>query len=268
VIPSGVIDEAILNMPVAKKTLLTFSDSIIKKRDDFEGLRIIGQIHPWVIFKEKKSIRRLSFPSKVIFFPLHTVDGYEVEGMNDLESVKFLKKLDEPEHNILVCLHWNDLHSKREAFFKQMGFQVISFGDPMRNDFIDKFYEYAQDTKYAISESWTSGLAFLVDMCVPCQIIPRDVLIKSNSELNRNVGFSNPEVKVDIRESERMFSKLFSSVSEDQRKFVQEHLGYAFRDNQEENKRIILSLFLTALPTWIIFKLKQQCQRFTKMLRI
>lgn len=265
VIPSGVIDEAIPNTPIVNKTFFTFSSSIIKKRDQFTNLRIIGQIHPWVIYKEKKSIERNASPAKVIFFPLHTVEGYEVEGMNDQESVNFLKQLDEPEINIFICLHWNDLNSSRESFFKNMGFQVISFGDPMGDDFIDKFYGYARDTKYAISESWTSGLAFLVDMSIPCQIIPRIVQIRSNSELNRNVGFSNHEVLVDIQESEKMFAELLPEVSDDQKKFVQNHLGYRFRDNLGANKKIIIALFFTSLPSWIFHKIKQ---RFYMIIRL
>lgn len=256
VIPSGVIDEAILNLPVLNKTFLTFSHSITRQQDKNNDLRIIGQIHPWVIYKEKKFIKRDPSPSKVIFFPLHTVEGYDVKGMDDNASIDFLNRLNEPKQNILVCLHWNDLHSKREEFFRNLGFQVINFGDPMSYDFIDNFYKYAVVTKYAISESWTSGLAFLIDLGVPCQIIPRYVEIESNSELNKNVGFSNPEVKNDIQESESMFLRHLPYVSDEQRKFVEEHLGYAFRNNLVSTRRIILSLYFTSLPNWFMSRLR------------
>jgi hypothetical protein len=257
VIPSGVIDEEILNLPLRKKTLLTFSKSIAIQQGSIFNLRVLGQIHPWILYKEKKGIRRLDSASTVIFFPLHTVEGYNVMGMDDEASVDLLSELGEPKPNIRVCLHWNDLNTPREEFFKVQGFQIISFGNPMSDMFIENFYKYAQNAKYAISESWTSGIAFLIDLGIPCQIIPRDVQIASLNALNQNVGFSNPEVKKDINQAEDLFSQLFAEVSVQQQRFVQEHLGFEFRTEYKANRRAIISLYLTSLPSWIVY----QCLR-------
>lgn len=264
VIASGVIDESISNFPIWRKTFLTFSESVVEAKNDYPSLRILGQIHPWVVYKEKHSIKKVYSPQIVIFFPLHTVSGYEVSGMEDEKSIDYLKGLNEKMESIRVCLHWNDMGTEREKLFKNKGFDVISFGNPMGDEFIEYFYNFARNTKYAISESWTSGLAFLVDLEVPCVILIRDLRIKSNSNSNNEVGFDNPQIKVDIQYAEQLFSELRDDVSDQQKSYIRHQLGYPYRSNHSRNLRAVLILYITSWPSWWIYKIGKKIKGLIK----
>jgi hypothetical protein len=264
VIASGVIDENILRFPIWKKTFLTFSESIAEARDIYPSLRILGQIHPWVVYKEKHSIKKSYNPEIVIFFPLHTVNGYQVSGMEDEKSISYLKSLNEKTGIIKVCLHSNDLGTEREKLFKSEGFDVISFGDPMGDEFIQNFYNFARVTKYAISESWTSGVAFLIDLDVPCVILRRDLRVESHSNLNRKVGFDNPQIRADIQYAEQLFSELTDIVTDEQRSYIQNQLGYPYRSNHSRNLRVVLILYVTSWPSWWIYKIGMKIKGLIK----
>jgi hypothetical protein len=264
VITSGIIDESIESYPIWRKTFFTFSESVLELKRNHPSLRILGQIHPWVIYKEKKSIRKSENPEEVIFFPLHTVSGYQVTGMDDEQSINFLKELNEEIGTIKVCLHWNDLGTEREALFKHSGFEVISLGNPMSGEYIRNFYDFAVKTKFVISESWTSGLAFFIDMDIPCMILKRELRIESDSEFNKNVGFANPRIKSDIQHAENLFSDLNPCVTIEQKQFIQNELGYSFRANNAKNFRVIVLLYLTSWPSWIMYQAIQMVKHLIK----
>jgi hypothetical protein len=159
---------------------------------------------------------------------------------------------------VRICLHWNDFGTHRHRFFVKNGFEVFTLGDPMKDSYVDIFYEYAINAKYAISESWTSGIALLVDLGVPCTILPRELFVTSTSEKNSNVGFANPAIKRDIQESEHLFEVLSEVVTSNQYDFVREHLGYQYKKSTFRNAALIYSHFLTSIPSWIYLKSKSR----------
>ena len=154
--------------------------------------------------------------------------------------------------------------TEREKLFKSKGFDVISFGNPMGDEFIEYFYNFASNTKYAISESWTSGIAFLVDLEVPCVILRRDLRIKSNSNINTKVGFDNPQIKVDIQYAEQLFSELRDDVSDEQKSYIRHQLGYPYRGNHSRNLRAVLILYITSWPSWWIYKIGKKIKGLIK----
>jgi hypothetical protein len=236
----------------------------MKALKNYPSLRILGQIHPWVIYKEKKLIRKSDKPEYVVFFPLHTVSGYTVTGMNDVDSIKYLMGLQLNKDSIKICLHWNDLGTHREIFFKKNGFEVISLGDPMSDKYIMNFYDLAAGTKFVIAESWTSGVAFFVDMDIPCVILKRELKVESISEFNKKVGFDNPQIKSDIQYAENLFSDLKEFVTIEQKNYIQKQLGYSFRSNNAQNLRAIIFLYLTSWPSWFVYKVRLKFKNLKK----
>jgi len=267
VLPGGIIDSNIIAQHAQNSIFLTFSPSITRRQQEIPSLQILGTLHPWVFFKEEMNLVKREQPEYILFFPMHTLPGFKILGMNDDLSLKYLKEINSKNLAKIVCLHWNDYASERKNIFESNGYKVVTIGDPFDDDYLEKFYELASRAKFAITESWTSAVAYLIDFGVPCTIVPREVEILSESRPEELFGRSHSEWSLAVKKAEDLFSFYPPTISEDQTDFVREELGYQYRELRELNRKAIIAAYYQILPRWFVRKLFTQITNMWKKLR-
>jgi hypothetical protein len=254
VLQVGVIDANIIKRHIPKSIFLTFSPSIMRRQQEISTLKILGTLHPWVYYKEEKNLSRRQPSEYILFFPMHTLPGYQVAGVDDKLSVNFLVENSSQNLDTVVCLHWNDFASERKDFFENNGFKVVMVGKPFDKNYLDEFYRLAAGAKFAIAESWTSAIAYLVDFGVPCTIIKRDVKILNLSKPEDPFDENYLEMNNEVKKAEELFASFPPVISENQIAFVRTELGYQYRESYEKNRRAILGAYYQVLPSWALSK--------------
>ena len=267
VLPGGIIDNNIIVQHIPKSIFLTFSPSITSRQREIPSLQILGTLHPWVFFKEEMNLVKREQPEYILFFPMHTLPGFKILGMNDDLSLKYLNENTSKNLAKIVCLHWNDYASGRKNIFENNGYKVVTIGDPFDDDYLEKFYELAAGAKFAITESWTSAVAYLIDFGVPCTIIQREVEILSENKPGELFGKSHSEWSLAVKKAEDLFALYPPVISEEQTDFVRQELGYQYRELRDQNRRAIFIAYYQILPKWLVRKSITQISNLYRKLR-
>jgi hypothetical protein len=267
-------DRAIQKIKFKGLMFFTWNSRTIIENMGAASPKFVGQIHPWVIFKEQNDLKIDSERSGTLFFPYHTVPGIRSEGEDDERSVRFLEdeKVIKP---VTVCLHWNDFESRRRKYFEDNGFLVTYVGNPNSDDFMMNFFDLVKDKKYAVVEGWSSAVSFLIDLGIPTIMLHREISAYSDGGPQNDWGFSNSEFRNEYKDVFNLFKNQVESPTSEQLLFVQKLLGYQYRRNRKRNMALIwLSLFIVG-PQWasvkfmlkVVFNLKRFIRVTGRILR-
>ena len=254
VVLNSILDINIANGRTRTRRHLTWNPTIAEIYQDNSFFKVSGIIHPWIHYKERMHLTR-NYPGKgTIFFPYHTVPaGYITHGFSDEESINYLLNLPRDFQPITVCLHIHDLKTDRPKIFAEHGFAVTSVGNMMAFDYADDFYNLISSFAFSISEDWGSQVAYLVDFGIPCQVLPRKIEIFPAdpatlflAPLQKDIAMEN------IQKGYDLFADLPRSVSNEQKEFVERHLGYSFKNNIKYMWFWVWTSALTVGLTWFI----------------
>jgi hypothetical protein len=207
-----------------------------------------------VSYKEKRKLSRLAHPSYVIYFPTQLVDGFEINGIDDESSIKFLSKDSFANNKIIICLHWNDFVSGRKSFFERNGFEVTTLGNPYNKKYVENFYKLASGAQLAISEGWTSAVAYLIDFGVPCTVLESKLQVTNTNRPQERFGYEHSEYSKELKRVDQLFSFFPPVITQEHIAFVEGELGYAYKNCREYNRKAIFEAYFRVLPKWAITK--------------
>jgi hypothetical protein len=254
VLQGGIIDMNIVDEHLPDSILFTFSPSVLKRSAEFPTLQILGSLHPWVSYKEERKLSRHAHPNYVIYFPTHSVDGFEINGTEDESSINFLSKNFFTNTKVIICLHWNDFVGDRRAFFERNGFEVMTLGNPYNQKYFENFYKLASGAQFAIAEGWTSAIAYLIDFGVPCTVIERKLQVTNTSRPQERFSYEHPEYSKELKRVDSLFSLFPPIITQEQIDFVELELGYAYKNCWANNRKAIFQAYFRVLPKWAITK--------------
>lgn len=211
-------------------------------------------VHPWVTYRRARNYGAGAANSGcgTVFFPIHTAGGVITKGINDRDSIEYLKKLDEHFEPIQICMHFGEFNSERAREFQNAGFNVTTVGDPSKGDFVDNFYGLLGRFKYVISENYGSQVPFAVEYGIPVQILPREISEFSATSGEELVGPSHPGYANNISRAQELFQDLPSSISLDQISWAEERLGLANEKHSSKVKRKVLLWTLKYSVVWAV----------------
>jgi hypothetical protein len=259
-------DEAIKRIKFRGLVFFTWNESSIHKHKKSKTPKFLEQIHPWIIYKEKHKLKIDDHRKGTVYFPFHTVPGIRSEGENDEESIKFLlsSNLSQP---ITICLHWNDYHSERKAYFEACGFDVTYVGHPNSPDFMRNFFDLVRDKRNAVVEGWSTAVSLLIDLGIPTLVLHRQVIEYGTEDPDDVRGYPNPEFRLGYEKACNLFYEHLSTPTLDQVRYVQNLLGYQYRKNTKRNLLMIwVSLFVVG-PQWIFVEIIKNISFFVKRCR-
>ncbi len=245
-IPEGVED---LQRKYKSKHLTWLPASLISKQKTIKSSRLISITHPWVPFLRKPEEVEAKNKVGTVFFPIHSVPSWDIQGLRDEDSILHLKSLPERLQPIVVCLHMHDWDSSRHKLFLENNFEVVTPGDTSSPQFMSAFIEVISKYKYAISESWGSQVAFVTRMGIPCQILPRKIEIRSEKN-GRQILTS--EYSKTLQYAESLFSELPMKITNAQIEFVNKYLGLEFKTSRIRYSSILWKEFIKVGPIWFM----------------
>ena len=237
----------------------TWNQQVVDTHKKWRRPRVLGIRHPWYISPSKASELRES--SGTLFFPVHTNPGFTVNGLNDEESIDYLRMLPEKFHPVTICLHQHDLNSLRQNRFSSAGFKILTAGDGRDEKYEQKFRDLISGFKFGISESWGSQVAYMIKLGIPCQIIKRDYTVIENVPNAKMHGEGNETLTQNLLRFEEAFKELPDEITGVQLELVDQVLGIDFKNSR--GKIIFVAwftLFLVGIP-WICTRLLKKMFR-------
>ncbi len=227
----------------------TWNPQVVETHKKWRHPRVLGIRHPWYLLPSKVS--RLKQSTGTLFFPVHTNPGFTIEGLNDEESITYLKMLPEKYHPVSICLHQHDLNSQREKKFVSEGFEIVTAGDGRDEKYEQKFRDLILGFKFGISESWGSQVAYMITLGIPCQIIKRSYTVIENVPNAKIHGEGNEILAKNLMKLEEAFNGLPHEITPVQRALVNEVLGLDFKNSRLKVASVAWFSFLLIGIPWL-----------------
>lgn len=231
------------------KHFVTWNPENIKSKEDFPSLKFYPQVHPWIPYRRHMKYEISADSTGTLFFPVHSVPGFDTSGIDDEASINYLKSLPLHFQPIGVSIHMHDRGSERERNFLDAGFEIIYHGNSLDWNYVDNFYKNLISFRYLISESYGSQIAYAIEIGIPCQIISREIRVKS---LTSDLTLSDEELE-GIRTTSELFHEPPGVISESQKQFIESILGMAYLDRRWSFVFQTWRLFFINFPFWFIF---------------
>jgi hypothetical protein len=131
------------------------------------------------------------------------------------------------------------MHDIKAGLHKELrrhGFPLVTAGNALSTNFVDRFYDLVKDYAYATSQTWGSQVAYCVELGVPYFFMGErpELLNISDKNLPKGVApqYWDEFHEEYMRKAESLFSVPVDSVTEEQRTFVETILGFDSRLNR------------------------------------
>jgi len=209
---------------------------------------------PFVFARKFLKIEQTQDSQGAVFFLGHSTD--EVIDQRSVEIYyQELGRLPEKFNPITICLHIHDVNRGLNKTFEKLGYTVVTAGDSSEEDFTERFYNILSKHKYAISNLVGSYAFYSIEMNIPFGLYgtPPDFFNYSDPNIELGEYTSYKELN-EYKKALLLFSRLPDKVTEEQRKFVEEHLGLQSQLNRVEMSIILYKSFLL----WLFDLIKQR----------
>ena len=201
---------------------------------------------PFILYRELHDIKKKPTARGTVVFPTHStsaqIEKYDVE-----EYCAKLKSLPECFQPITICLHHRDMNLYGPAFSSH-GFSLVTAGDSRQagDGFVRKFYEILSSHLYSSSNEIGSYTFYAVDMDIPFFLYgPESVSVYRDDA-------DKPYIKTDfLLETRKLFEGVRTTISDEQRSFVDDETGKFDRLDQVFLRKFFLKrFFLHELPNY------------------
>lgn len=216
---------------------------------------------PFVFYRKNRHIEQVPSAKGTIAFPAHSTPS--IDDVSDIEIyIKQLLTLPEQFQPVSVCLHMHDINKGRHKVFEKHGIPVHTAGNAEDDRFAERFYDIIKNFRYATSNMVGSYLYYCVEMGMPFSIYGEKQQFINREDTNIVSGEYDPyKLFESCRVAHDLFSGLYTDITEEQKKFVETHLGL-----YDGVGRIKMAIILyTSLVTWLYrnkFIQKKLLQKF------
>lgn len=224
---------------------------IYKKYTD-KPLHLVGALFPK--YRAMRGIELAEHRRGTIAFPTHSIFGVDFETGWQQYGEKLLS-LPAEFQPITICLYWLDIAKGRHRIFEEMGFDVVSCGYFMNNNFAQRFYDITREFKYATSNEYGSYLPYCVEMGLPffmygnrMKATNQDGHVyypEGNFELTKEYGF---ELHDYVHHLFQYKENVLPGITSQQRRFTEEVLGLRFPEDKEVIRQAVFKSQLSNFP--------------------
>lgn len=197
---------------------------------------VIQIMHPWISYRRSKGIARAKLSRGTLAFFMHGTQSVKWQGHDSEDYFERLRNLPSRFQPVVLCLHMHDIAMGLHKELRRHGFPIVTAGNTLSTNFVDRFYEQVSQYSYATAPAWGSHSAYCVELGVPY------FQMGNKPEL---VNISDPNLKVGVatqywdrhheklaKQAETLFSAPVGDVTDEQRKFVESILGVDSRLNR------------------------------------
>ena len=202
---------------------------------------------PFVFYRRRARIERSAAARGTIAFPAHTTAA--IDDVSDIDAyARQLKELPAPFQPVSVCLHMHDINKRRHAIFEKYDLPVYTAGHGLDDRFSERFYDIIKDFRYGTSNLAGSYLYYCVEMGIPFSIYGNKQIFINKDDPNIPYGEYDPyKLFASYRAVHDLFNGLHTEISQEQKVFVETHLGIRDGVSRRDMNRILYRSFLSWL---------------------
>jgi len=126
--------------------------------------KILRVPHPWVTFRRKYGLKKLSSAKGTLVFYSHSNDGIEIVGYDWDRYFYDLKNLPKEYHPLVICMHRHDVEKGYHLRIRKFGLSIISAGETSSPYFVERFYDIISRFKFATSNGGGSELFYCEEL--------------------------------------------------------------------------------------------------------
>ncbi|MBU0620446.1 MAG: hypothetical protein KJ795_01230 [Gammaproteobacteria bacterium] len=216
--------------------------------------RVIQIVHPWISYRRQRGITRTLSPRGTLVFYMHGTDVVQWQGHDSEEYFKQLRELPEELQPVVLCLHMHDIRAGVHKKLRRYGFPIVTAGNTMATDFVDRFYDLIKDFSCATAQTWGSYAAYCVELGVPFFFLGEQPKLMNIADSNLPAGIApqywdsyHEELEA---EAELLFRVRVDTVTPKQRAFVESLLGFGSKLNRWQVSRLLWREFFRSWRQW------------------
>ena len=199
------------------------------RNKDHTEKKVIQIIHPWISYRRLTGISRSKASSGTLVFFSHGTPDVKWVGHDTEEYFEKLRELPSKFQPVVLCLHMHDIRAGLHKELRRYGFPIVTAGNTLTTDFVDRFYNLVKDYSYATSQTWGSQVAYCVELGIPYFFFgerPRLINI-SDKDLPEGEAprYWDKFHEVYAKRAEELFRMPVDSVTDEQKIFVESILG-------------------------------------------
>jgi len=225
-----------------------------KRNKDSAGKKVIQIIHPWISYRRLRGITRSKKPKGTLAFFTHSTTATKWEGHDTEEYFEQLRGLPDRFQPVVLCLHMHDIKAGLHKELRCHGFPIVTAGNTLSTNFVDRFYDLVKDYAYATSQTWGSQVAYCVELGVPYFFLGERPELINIADKNLPTGVA-PQYWDSYHEeyakkAEALFRLPVDSVTGEQREFVESLLGVDSRITRGQVSWILWREFFRNWKQW------------------
>ena len=143
----------------SKRLVRLFNDRSVAKKS-------FCIISPFVFYRRKHHITPKENTQGTLVFVGHSTPDID-DTSNVQEYIHQLKNIPKKYHPLTICLHFHDINKGMHLDYLNAGFEVVTMGNSMDDDYIPKFYELLRQYKYTCSNLIGSYVHYSVELGIP-----------------------------------------------------------------------------------------------------
>lgn len=216
--------------------------------------RVIQVIHPWISYRQQRGIARVQSPRGTLVFFMHGTDAVQWQGHDSEEYFKQLRELPDALQPVVLCLHMHDIRAGMHKKLRSYGFPIVTAGNTMATDFVDRFYGLIKGFSYATAQTWGSYAAYCVELGVPFFFLGEQPKLVNIADPNLPAGIApqywdayHEELE---KEAESLFRERVDTVTPEQRAFVESMLGFGSKLTRGQVARLLWREFFRSWKQW------------------
>jgi hypothetical protein len=233
----------------------TWNKYRFENHNNHKSKKLIYITNPWVIYRRKNNINLKYNRKGTIVFYSHTNIGIDFENENHDEYFIELNKLGSEFKPLVICIHMHDINKGLHKKLRKYGFPLITIGNSLNTNFIDRFYETISNFKQGTSNIIGSQLFYCTEIGLPYFLYgDQPVLINKSDEnipLGKMRNYDNLSEFL-TNEIKNNFSKFSPKISNEQQNIITPLLGL----DSINNKQKILSLYKIEILSQFPYYLK------------
>ncbi len=239
------------------QTKVYFTWHLIKEqryKNYFPKKKVIQIIHPWIPYRRLQGITRSERPQGTLVFFTHSTTAVKWEGHDTEEYFEQLRGLPDRFQPVVLCLHMHDIKAGLHKELRRHGFSIVTAGNSLSTDFVDRFYDLVKDYAYATSQTWGSQVAYCVELGVPYFFLGERPKLINLADKNLPMGEA-PQYWDNFHEeyakkAEELFRIPVDTVTDEQRVFVESILGFDSRLTRRQVSWILWREFFRNWRQW------------------
>lgn len=210
---------------------------------NFADKKVIRIMHPWVPYRRMLGITRSEKPEGTLVFFTHGTTAVKWEGHDTEEYFEKLRGLPDKFQPVVLCLHMSDIKAGLHKELRRHGFPIVTAGNTLSTNFVDRFYDLVKNYSYATSQAWGSQVAYCIELGVPYFFLGERPKLINFADKNLPMGvvpqYWDSYHEEYVKKSEALFRLPIDTVTDEQRAFVETLLGLDSRLNRWQVSRIL-----------------------------